>query len=85
MRRAWAVLKWWPDGSWGVALAFVLGFAGSAFAGLVLLDHDADFALPMAAAVAVGSGSGQLIRMLWPKRTNTSPPLANAAPPQRPD
>jgi hypothetical protein len=67
MRRLWSGLTWWPDGWWGVALAVVLGFAVSAFAGLVLLDSAADDALPTAAAFAVGGGIGRAIRVLRSK------------------
>lgn len=86
MRRLWSWLNGWPDGWWGVAWAMALGFAGAAFAGLVLLDHDAEYTLAMAAAVAVGGGVGQVIRMLWPKKhRELAWPATTAPPPGRPD
>jgi len=89
MRRLWSALNRWPDGWWGVAWAMALGFAGAAFTGLVLLDHHADYALPMAAAVAVGGGIGQVIRMLWPKKPKKPKqaawPATTAPPHGRPD
>ena len=85
MRRLWSGLNRWPDGWWSVALAVVLGFATAAFTGLVLLDREADYALPMAAAVAVGGGIGQVIRVLWPKKAREPAWPATAPPPGRPD
>ena len=85
MRRAWLWLNRWPDGWWSAVLAMAVGFAAAAFTGLVVLDHDADYALPMAAAVAVGGGIGQVIRMLWPKKAREAAWPATAPPPGRPD
>lgn len=66
-------------------MAVVLPFATAAFVGLVLLDDDAAYALPMACAFALGGGMGHLIRMRWPKKARPPAWPANAAPPQRPD
>ena len=86
MRRAWTWLNRWPDGWWGVALAVAVGFAAAAYTGLVLLDRDADYALPMAAATAVGAGIGQVILILRPKKVREPAwPATAAPPPGRPD
>lgn len=85
MRTVWAWLNRWPDGWWGVAWAVVTAFAISTFAGLVLLNRGADFALPMAAAVAVGAGLGQAYRVLWPKPEKAPAWPTSTPPPGRPD
>lgn len=83
--RTLSRLNRWPDGWLGVVLAVILPFVTAAFLGLALLDHDADYALPMAACFALGGGIGQLIRMRWPKRAKQPAWPVNAAPPRRPD
>jgi hypothetical protein len=86
MRSAWRWINRWPHGWWGVPLAMALGFAVSAFMSLVLLDRDLDYALPMAAAVAVGGGLGQALGVLWPRKKRQPAWQATTAPPPgRPD
>ena len=56
-------------------------FAAAAFTGLVLVGDEADYALPMAAAAAVGSGLGGAYRVLRPKRKKAPAWPVTAAPP----
>lgn len=85
MRHLWSRLNRWPDGWWGLVPATAVPFATAAFVGLVLLDDDPAYALPMAAAFALGGGLGQLMTMRWPRKAKPPAWPTEAAPPQRPD
>lgn len=67
----------------GLPLAVFLTFAASVLTGH-FLGQDADYYLPMAAAVAFGSGVGQVIRVLRAKRPKAAA-WPQLPPPPRPD
>jgi hypothetical protein len=86
MRRLRQGIAQLDGGWWSVPFYMALAFAAAAFTGLALMNDDADFALPMAAAAAVGCGIGAVIRVLWPRKAKEPAwPVSAAPPPGRRD